>query len=121
LIQRDFLERCHAQNLQKSAERHLELLALLDDGHQHVNRYSNPDLRLKRVFRSPIERFDPKVLLDQAEEQLHSPTQLIEHGDAQRRKDKVIGQEDQVEVVLAVVEPDAAQVVGESVVGIKTR
>ena len=78
-------------------------------------------MRFHRVFRSPIERFDPKVLFDPAKEQLNSPAQLIEQGDGQRRKDKIIGQEDQVAVVLPIVEPDRAQLVGESVVGIETR
>jgi hypothetical protein len=107
--------------LQKSVKRQLEPQALLDDGYEHVSRDGNPDLRLHGVLRSPIERFDPKVLLDPAEEQLNSPTQFIEHGYGQRRKDKIIGQEDQVAVVLPIVEPDTAQLVGESVVGIKTR
>jgi hypothetical protein len=119
LIQRGFLERGHAQNLQKRVERQLERQAFLDDGHEHVNRDGNSDLRFHRIFRSPIERFDPKV--DPEKEQLNSPAQLIEQGDGQRRKDKIIGQEDQVAVVLAIVEPDPAQLVGESVVGIETR
>jgi len=121
LIQRNFLERCHTQYLQKSVERQHEFQALLDDSGKHVNCYGNPDLRLNGVFRSPIECFDPKVLFDPAEKQLNSPTQLIEHGNGQRRKDKIIGQEDQVAVVLPIVEPDAAQLVGESVVGIEAR
>lgn len=121
MIQRGFLEGGHAQNLQKRVERQLERQALLDYGHEHVNRDGNPDLRFHRIFRSPIERFDPKVLFDPAKEQLNSPAQLIEQGDGQRRKDKIIGQEDQVAVVLPIVEPDPAQLVGESVVGIETR
>ena len=121
MIQGDFLERGHAQNLQKSVERQLDRQALLDNGHEHINRYGNPDLRLHRVLRSPIERFDPKVLFDPAKEQLNSPAQLIEQGDGQRRKDKIIGQEDQAAVVFPIVEPDPAQLVGESFVGIETR
>ena len=121
MIQRDFLERRHAQDLQKRVERQLERQALLDDGHEHVNRDGNPDLRFHRGFRSPIERFDPKVLFDPAKEQLNSPAQLIEQGDGQRRKDKIIGQEDQVAVVFQIVESDSAQLIGESVVGIEAR
>ena len=121
MIQRDFLKCRHAQNLQKGVERHLERQALLNDGHEDVNRYGNPDLRLHRVLRSPIKCLNPKVLFDPAKKQLYSPAQLIEHGDGQRRKDKIIGQEGQVAVVLPIVEPDPAQLVGESIVGIETR
>lgn len=121
MIQWNFLKRCNAQNLQKNIERQLERQALLDDGYKHINRYSNPNLRLHGILRGPIKRLDPQVLFDPSKEQLNAPSQLIEHGDGQRRKDKIIGQEGQVAVVLPIVESDAAQLVRKSAVGIETR
>ena len=121
MIQRDFLERRYAQNLQKSVERTLEDKPLLDDGGKHIDRDRNPDLRLHCILRRPIKRLDPQVLLDPAEEELHAPAAFIQSRDGQRRKDKIIGQKGQIAAVIPVVEPDAAKPVGVGVVGIKAR
>ena len=120
MIQRDFLERRHAQNLQKSGERNLDCQALLDDGHEDVNRDGDPNLRLHRILRGPIKRLNPQVLFDPAKEKFDVPPELIEHRDGQRRKDKIIRQKGQIAAVLPVVVADAAKFVGISVVGIKT-
>jgi len=121
LIQWDFLKCRDAQNLQKSVERQIEAQTFLDNGHEHINRYGYPYLCFHGILGSPQKRFNPQVLFNPAKEQLDSPTKLIEHGDGQRRKNKVIGQKDQVSVVLPVIEPDTPQLFGKSGAGIETR
>ena len=90
LIQWDFLERCYAQNLQKSVERKLQRQPLLNDRDEHVNRDGHPDLRPDRVLRRPIERLDPQVLFDPAEEKFDPPAKLVELGDRQRGLKKIV-------------------------------
>jgi len=119
LIQRDFLESNHAQNLQKSVKRALEREALLDDRCEHINRDGNPNLCLHRILRSPIKCLNSQVLFDPAKKQLHLPAALVKRRDGQRRKDKIIGQKSQISLVVPVVESDAAELVGISVVGIE--
>jgi hypothetical protein len=112
LIQRDFLERCYAQNLQKSVERKLQGQPFLDDRDERVNCDGHPDLRPHRVLRSPIERLDPQVLFDPAEEQLDPPAKLVELGDRQSRLKKVVRQEGQVAAFLPIAEPNATKMFG---------
>ena len=81
LIQWDFLERGHAQNLQEIVERKLHGQILLDDRDERINRDGHPNLRPNRVLRRPVKRLDPKVLFDPAEEQFHLPAELVELGD----------------------------------------
>ena len=50
---------------------------LSDDGHQHVNGNSDPDLRFDCVLRGAIEGFDSEMLFDPFEEQLYLPTGLV--------------------------------------------
>ena len=121
MIQRDFLESRHAQNLQKSVERAVEREPLLNDRGKHVNRDRDPNLRLHCILRRPIKRLDPQVLFDPPEEQFHAPTAFIQSCNGQRRKDKIIGEKGQIAAVLSVVEPDAADPGGVGVVGIKAR
>jgi len=94
LIQRDFLERGHAQNLQKSVEREFQRQPLLDDGDERVNCDRHPDLRPHSVPRCPIERLDPQVLFDPTEEQFDLPAKLVELGDGQGGLKKVVRQVD---------------------------
>ena len=52
---------------------------------------SNPDLGLYRIFGSAVECLDTEMLLDPFEEQFDLPSALVEFGDGQRRKNKIIG------------------------------
>src|SRR5208283_1451133 len=58
------------------------------------------------------EVFNPQVLLNPLEEQLHAPAQLVECRDSQGGQVEVIGQKDQHLAVLGVSITDAAQPVG---------
>ena len=64
LIQWDFLERGHAQDLQEIVERKLHGQILLDDRDERINRDGHPNLRPNRVLRRPVKRLDPKILFD---------------------------------------------------------
>jgi hypothetical protein len=119
LIQRSFLEHRNAQNLQKSVKRDLERQALLDDRGEDVDRDGDPDLSLNGVLRSPIERLDPKVLLDPSEEQFDLPAEFIKQSDGQCGQSEVVRQERQVAIVVPVVVPYAAESFRESFVGIE--
>ena len=121
MIQRDFLESSHAQNLQKSVERAVEHEALLDDGRKHINRDRDPNLCLHRILRGSVKCLDPQVLFDPTKKQLYMPAALVKRRDDRSRKDKIIGQKGQIAAVIPVVEPDAAKPVGVGVVGIKAR
>jgi len=112
LIQWDFLECCHAQNLQKIVERKFHVHLLLDDRDERVNRDGHPDLRSYRVLRSPIKRLDPQVLFDPAEEQFDVPAELVEFGDRQRGLKKVVRQEGQVALVFSIVKTDPTKRLG---------
>ena len=59
----------------------IEIQALFDDRHQHVDRDGNPDLCLHGIVAGAIEGFDTKVLLDPLEEQFHLPAASIQLGD----------------------------------------
>src|SRR5665647_2198300 len=69
LVYRGFLEKRDAQDLQDFVQRMFHIQFLANDGHQHVNADRNPDLRLHSVWRSPIKRLDPQMLLDPSKEQ----------------------------------------------------
>ena len=56
---RGFLEKIEAQNLQNFVHASLELVFLLDNGHQHIDADGDPHLRLDRVGRSPKKCLDP--------------------------------------------------------------
>jgi len=115
LIQRDFLKRRHAQNLQKSVEGHLHCHFLFDDRDEHINAHRDPDLGPDGVLRCSIERLDPQVLFNPTEEQFDLPAELIEEGDASSRQVKVVRQEGQVSIVLLVKAADSAKMFGVSI------
>jgi hypothetical protein len=104
LIQWNFLECGHAQNLQNIVEGRLHVHPFPDDRNKSVNRDGHPDLCSYSVLRCPVKRFDPKILFDPAEEQFHLPAELVEFGDCQSRQMKVIRQEDQVTIVFSIIE-----------------
>jgi hypothetical protein len=104
LIQWDFLECGHAQNLENIIEGRLQVHPFPDDRNKSVNRDGRPDLCSDCVLRCPVKRFDPKILFDPAEEQFHMPAELVEFGDCQSRQMKDIRQKDQVTIVFSIIE-----------------
>lgn len=112
LIQRDFLECRYAQNLQKSVEREFQRQSFLDDGDESVDRDGHPDLCPHGVFGCSIERLDPQILFDPAEEQFDLPAKLIDFGDRQGGLKKVVCQEGQSAVVFPIIEPDPTEMFG---------
>lgn len=91
----------------------------LDEGDQDIDRDGDPDLRLDRVLRSAEETFDPKMLLDPFEEQLHLPARLVQRADGGCRQGELIGQKHQCLAGLRVLEADAAQMCGIIPLGVK--
>jgi hypothetical protein len=57
------------------------LSRFFDDGHEHVDGYSDPDLSFDRVFGDAEESFDTQMLFDPFEEQFNSPAQTVELND----------------------------------------
>jgi len=112
LIQLSFLERHNAQNLQKIVERNMQIQSLLDNCDEDINHDGHPNLRPHCVFRGPIERLDPQVLFDPAEEKFHLPAKFVELGDRQRGQKEIVCQKGQVPIVLPVVEPNPTDRVG---------
>ena len=79
-----------------------------DNGYEHVDGDGDPDLRFDRVFGGAIKRFDPQVLFDPFEEQLHLPAAPVELSDDRGRKREVVGEEDKAFFRLGIEEADAA-------------
>ena len=63
----------------------IEVQALFDDGHQDIDRDSDPDLSLHGIVAGAIKGLDTKMLLGPLEEQFHLSTTAVELGDSQRR------------------------------------
>ena len=64
---------------------------LLENGHEHVDRDRDPDLRLHRVGRDAEEGFDLQALLDPLEEELDLPSAAVEMKDRECREGEVVG------------------------------
>jgi hypothetical protein len=73
----------------------VQIQPFFDDGNQHVDGDSDPNLGSDCVFRSSIESFDSQMLFDPSKEQFHLPTTLIELSDRERWQEKVVGEKDQ--------------------------
>src|SRR3990172_11170248 len=112
LDHRLFLEYGDAQNLENCVEAQVQIQTLPDDGYQDVDRDGDPHLRLHSVLRGSEERLDPKMLLDPPEEELDLPALLVKQGDAFRGKGEIVGQKNQVLLVLDVEESNATELVG---------
>ena len=95
----------------------IQVQTLFDDGDQHVSGDGSPYLRLDCVFGDAKERFDAQVPFDPLEKQFDLPAATVKLGDGQRRQLEVVGQEDQIPVVLGIVELDTAQVLRVALVG----
>ena len=80
--------------MQNAVEALLGLQLLFDDRHQDINTDRDPDLRLHRVVTGAVKVLDAEVLLYPLKEQFHFPTALVEHGNSNGRKLKVIRQKD---------------------------
>ena len=108
-MERCFLKRMNAQKLQSSVQRSRQFQLLVRDGHQQVNRHRNPDLGLHRVGTGPVIMLDAQVSFDPPKEQFDLPAQPVKARHGQPRQVEMIGQENQIPVVLRVVITDPAQ------------
>ena len=95
LIERDFLENVHAQNLQYPAQTFVDSMNLIETGHHEVNAQGDPDLGAHGVLCGAEEGFDSKVLFDPFEEQFDLPTAFVNGCNGSGWQFKVIGEKDQ--------------------------
>jgi hypothetical protein len=107
LINRYFLERVNAQDLENFVEIFLQMELLFQDGHKNVDANGDPNLGLHRIGCGAKEAFDVQVLLDPFEEQFDLPTTLVQLGDGQCRQSEVVGQVDEEPFRLGVEEANA--------------
>jgi len=63
---------------------------LLDDSDKNINRDSDPDLSLDRVWRRTIKCFDSKMLFDPFEENFDLPTMLEQQCNGQGWQNKIV-------------------------------
>ncbi len=90
LCNRNFLEKCNAENLQDFAQTHRDFQFLLDDRYQDVDADGNPDLGLHCILGGAEKGFDTQVLLDPFEEDFDSPATFVKPSYYQRRQCKVV-------------------------------
>jgi len=88
------------------------LQLFLDDGHEHIDRHGDPDLRLDRILRRPEKSFDPQMLLDPLEEQFDLPAILVKRADRHGRQGHLVGEKDERLAGFGVVETHPAQLGG---------
>jgi hypothetical protein len=72
-----------------------EVEPFFDDGDQHIDRDSDPDLSFDCVLRRAEEDFDTKMLLDLFEKQFDLPPAAIAIGDGDSRQREIVGEEHQ--------------------------
>ena len=106
------LKRIDTQDLQNAVETVFGPHLFFHDCHEHIDTDGNPNLDLDRIVAEAVKVFDPQVLLDPFEEQLHLPAALIESGDGQGGKGEVVGQEDQTLAGVGIHIMDASEFVG---------
>lgn len=99
----------NAQKLQSSVEGARQFHLLMNDRDHQIGGHLDPYLRLHRVWTCAVKVLDPQMLLDPSEEQLDSPTHLVEHGNCQGRDLKVVGEKDQFPFGFRVVVADFSQ------------
>src|SRR6267154_862333 len=95
--------------------------SLLDDGDQNIGGDGDPDLRLNAILGSPVEGFDPQMLLDPFEKQLDLPAAAVQFGDRKRGQDEIVGQEDEGLGGFGILKTDAAQRGLEALVRVEAR
>ena len=65
---------------------------LFNNGNQHINGNSDPDLALYSILRNPEKRFDPQMLLNPFEKKFDLPAVTIQISYSLRWNGKVVGQ-----------------------------
>src|SRR5229473_6292569 len=95
--------------------------SLLDDGDQNIGGDSDPDLRLNAILGSPVEGFDPQMLLDPFEKELDLPAAAVQFGDCKRGQGEIVGQEDEGLGGFGILKTDAAQRGLEALVRVEAR
>src|SRR6266851_5432380 len=95
--------------------------SLLDDGDQNIGGDSDPDLRLNAVLGSPVEGFDPQMLLDPFEKELDLPAAAVQFGDRKRGQSEIVGQEYEGLGGFGILKTDAAQRGLEALVRVEAR
>src|SRR5260370_24885154 len=95
--------------------------SLLDDGEQNIGGDGDPDLRLNAILGSPVEGFDPQMLLDPFEKELDLPAAAVQFGDRKRRQGEMVGQEDKGLGGFGILKTDAAQRGLEALVRVEAR
>ena len=117
-MDRAFLEKGNAQDLQDFVETQLDPQLLLDEGNQYIDADRDPDLGLHGIRRGAIKGLDPKVLFDPFEEQFHLPAAFVDLGNGQSRKGEVVGKEYQSLPRLGIEVADASKRSGISLGGL---
>src|SRR5712692_9395174 len=95
--------------------------SLLDDGDQNIGGDGDPDLRLNAILGSPVEGFDPQMLLDPFEKELDLPAAAVQFGDRKRGQGEIVGQEDEGLGGFGILKTDAAQRGLEALVRVEAR
>gem|GEM_PF-1961376 len=93
---------------------------LPDDRDQYIDGHGAPDLRLHRILAGAEKLLDAQVLLDPLEEQFDLPPAFVKRGDGECGQCCVVGQKHQRLARLGVFEPNAPQVLGVMLAGVKT-
>ncbi len=73
-----------------SVEASIQLQSFLDNGHKNVYRNGDPNLGLQCVLAGAVKCFDPQVLFDPFEEQLHLPAAFVKLRDHDCRQREVV-------------------------------
>ena len=85
---------------------------LFNNSDQHVGGHGAPDLCLDRVLARAQKTLDTQMLLDPFEEQFHLLATLVQRGDGQGRKGRIVGQEDPRLARLGVFVSNPTQLLG---------
>ena len=109
MLYRELLKNGHAKNLQDCVEVLLQFEPFLENRHQNIYGYRHPNLCLHGIFRVPVERLHPEVLLDPFEKNLHTPAVLVEKGHGEGIQLEVVRQESVVLFRLLIVVADPSQ------------
>ena len=98
-------------------QRMRQIQFLFGNGDQHVSGNGAPNLRLERVLAGAKETLDMQMLFDPFEEQLHTPTALVQSANRRCGKRHIVGQKHQGFARFGVGIADAAQVRGVALAG----
>ena len=70
--------------------------AFSDDGNKDIGGNGDPYLGFYRIDGRSVEGLDAEMLLDPFEEQFDLPSALVEIGNGQRRKDKIVSKKNEL-------------------------